>query len=53
MKGYGLTTVHGSAVERFDVEVLGVVPNSLGRSQIIVRVSVSTVLPLVTSGVTS
>jgi hypothetical protein len=39
MRGYGLTTLHGSAVERFDVEVLGVVPNSLGRSQIIVRVS--------------
>ncbi len=39
MRGYGLTVLHGSAVERFDVEVLGVVPNSLGRSQIIVRVS--------------
>ncbi len=39
MKGYGLTVLRGSAVERFDVEVLGVVPNSLGRSQIIVRVS--------------
>ena len=39
MKGYGLTVLHGSAVERFDVEVLGVVPNSLGRSQILVRVS--------------
>ena len=39
MKGYGLTVLHGSAVERFDVEVLGVVPNVLGRSQILVRVS--------------
>ena len=39
MKGYGLTVIHGSLVERFDVEVLGIVPNTLGRSQIIVRVS--------------
>ena len=39
MKGYGLTVLRGSLVERFDVEVLGVVPNSLGRSQILVRVS--------------
>src|SRR5450631_2290280 len=39
MKGYGLTVIHGSLVERFDVEVLGIVPNSLGRSQIIIRVS--------------
>ena len=39
MKGHGLTVLHGAAVERFDVEVLGVVPNSLGRSQILVRVS--------------
>jgi hypothetical protein len=38
MKGYGLTVVHDSLVERFDVEVLGIVPNTLGRSQIIVRV---------------
>ena len=38
MKGYGLTVLHGSLVERFDVEVLGIVPNTLGRSQIIVRV---------------
>ena len=38
MKGYGLTVVRGSLVERFDAEVLGIVPNSLGRSQIIVRV---------------
>ena len=37
MKGYGLTVMHGSLVERFDVEVLGIVPNTLGRSQIIVR----------------
>jgi hypothetical protein len=39
MKGYGLTVLHGSAVERFDVEVIGILPNSLGRSQIIVRVA--------------
>ena len=39
MKGYGLTVLHGSNVERFDVEVLGVIPNTLGRSQILVRVS--------------
>lgn len=39
MKGYGLTVLRGSLVERFDVEVLGIVPNTLGRSQIIVRVS--------------
>jgi hypothetical protein len=39
MKGYGLTVLRGSVVERFEVEVLGVVPNSLGRSQILVRVS--------------
>ena len=38
MKGYGLTVLRGSLVERFDVEVLGIVPNTLGRSQIIVRV---------------
>jgi len=38
MKGYGLTVLRGSLVERFDVEVLGIVPNSLGRSQIIIRV---------------
>src|ERR1035437_7915003 len=38
MKGYGLTVLRGSLVERFDVEVLGLVPNSLGRSQIIIRV---------------
>ncbi|HEX7615335.1 MAG TPA: hypothetical protein VF554_08650 [Thermoanaerobaculia bacterium] len=30
--------LRGSLVERFDVEVLGIVPNTLGRSQIIVRV---------------
>jgi hypothetical protein len=39
MKGYGLTVLNGSLVERFDVEILGIVPNSLGRSRIIVRVS--------------
>ena len=30
MKGYGLTVVRGSAVERFDVEVLGILPNLSG-----------------------
>ncbi|HEX5854702.1 MAG TPA: SpoIVB peptidase S55 domain-containing protein, partial [Thermoanaerobaculia bacterium] len=39
MKGYGLTVLKGSLVERFDVEVLGILPNSLGRSRIVVRVS--------------
>ncbi len=39
MKGYGLTVLRGSLIERFEVEVLGIVPNTLGRSQIIVRVS--------------
>ncbi len=39
MKGHGLTVMHGSLVERFEVEVLGIVPNSLGRSRILVRVS--------------
>src|ERR1035437_1086016 len=38
MNGNGLTVLRGSLVERFDVEVLGIVPNSLGRSQIIIRV---------------
>ena len=40
MKGYGLTVVEGTKVERFEVEVLGVFPNlSPGRSIIIVRAS--------------
>ncbi len=40
MKGYGLTVVEGERIERFDVEVLGVVPNlSPGRSVIVVRAS--------------
>jgi len=40
MKGYGLTIVEGTKVERFDVEVLGVVPNlSPGRAVIVVRAS--------------
>ena len=37
MKGYGLTVMQGSRAERFDVEVLGVLPNTLGRSRILVR----------------
>jgi hypothetical protein len=40
MKGYGLTVMEGEKVERFDVEVLGVVPNvTPGRSIIVVRAS--------------
>ena len=40
MKGYGLTVVEGQKVERFDVEVLGVVPAPApGRSVIVVRAS--------------
>lgn len=38
MKGYGLTVMEGQKVERFGVEVLGVVPNvTPGRSVIVVR----------------
>jgi hypothetical protein len=40
MKGYGLTVMEGQKVERFGVEVLGVVPNvTPGRSVIVVRAS--------------
>ena len=40
MKGYGLTVVSGDAVERFGVEVIGVVPNATpGRTSILVRLS--------------
>lgn len=39
MKGWGLTVMKGSTPERFDVEVLGVIPNSLGRARILVKVS--------------
>lgn len=40
MKGYGLTVVEGQKVERFDVEVLGIVPAPTpGRSVIVVRAS--------------
>jgi len=40
MKGHGLTVVRGSEVERFEVEVLGVVRNSApGRSLIVVSLS--------------
>lgn len=40
MKGYGLTVMEGQKVERFDVEVLGVIPNATpGRSIILVRAS--------------
>jgi hypothetical protein len=40
MKGYGLTVVRGYGVERFDVEVLGVLRNAAaGRSVILVSLS--------------
>ena len=40
MKGYGLTVVRGHAVERFEVEVLGVLRNpAVGRSVILVSLS--------------
>ncbi len=40
MKGYGLTVVRGYGVERFDVEVLGVLRNAaVGRSVILVSLS--------------
>ncbi len=39
MKGWGLTVMKGSVPERFEVEVLGVLPNTLGRSRILVKVS--------------
>jgi len=40
MKGYGLTVVRGHDVERFDVEVLGVVKNAVvGRAMILVSLS--------------
>ncbi len=40
MKGYGLTVFAGSSIERFDVEVLGVIRNAgPDRATIVVRVS--------------
>jgi hypothetical protein len=39
MKGWGLTVMKGSTPERFEVEVLGVIPNTLGRARILVKVS--------------
>jgi len=40
MKGYGLTILDGDRIERFDVEVLGVLPNATpGRSVILVKAS--------------
>ncbi len=40
MKGYGLTVLRGSSVERFDAEVIGVIRNAgVGRSTIIVELS--------------
>ncbi len=40
MKGYGLTVFHGTKIEKFDVEVLGVMKQmNTGRDWILVRVS--------------
>jgi hypothetical protein len=40
MKGYGLTVVKGQGIERFDVEVIGVLRNAaVGRSVILVSLS--------------
>lgn len=40
MKGYGLSVFSGRSIERFDVEVIGVVPKAApDRAQILVRVS--------------
>ena len=40
MKGYGLTVWSGDRIEKFGVEILGVLPNTApGRSMIVVRVS--------------
>lgn len=39
MRGWGLTVMKGATPERFEVEVLGVLPNTLGRTRILVRVS--------------
>lgn len=40
MKGYGLSVFSGRSIERFDVEVVGVVPRAApDRAQILVRVS--------------
>lgn len=40
MKGYGLTVWHGTRLERFDVEVLGVLPKAnVGTPLILVRLS--------------
>src|SRR5512140_1067481 len=39
MQGWGLTVMKGSVPERFEVEVLGILPNTLGRTRILVKVS--------------
>ena len=40
MKGYGLTVFHGTRIERFDVEVVDVMPKmNMGRPYILVRIS--------------
>ena len=33
MKGYGLSVFHGTAIERFDVEVISVLKNQMGRNR--------------------
>jgi hypothetical protein len=40
MKGYGLTVFDGSEIERFDVEIIGVLHNSLGPGQSMILASV-------------
>lgn len=40
MKGYGLTVFHGTKIERFDVEILGVLPKTyMGESMILVKLA--------------
>jgi hypothetical protein len=39
MQGWGLTVMKGSTPERFEVEVLGILPNTVGRTRILVKVS--------------
>ena len=35
MKGYGLTVVKGTKIDRFDVEIIGVLPNALPKQDMI------------------
>ena len=39
MKGYGLTVFHGTRIERFEFEVLGVLPSDMGQPLILVRLT--------------